>query len=432
MDRIELHDVEYGDCTVLVGHNRSILMVDCGSVSRYARRGEEEIHRRFEAIFSRYIGAAQRQFLLTHYHRDHMNGFFRKLRQDPQYFDRIYIPALPDGKHGASPMPELAVFAHFFAVPQTDFAQVNTACLSIFDTLDKTVGADRIFTLRAGDTFAFDGIFYSVLSPEPADFPFDPLLCETAEALNVCLASPYHTGCEAEFLRAKDEWISVYRQAQRAFAPSDRASPGRRRILLDALADLWERLETMRGEINRSPAAPDIREILARPIVRNLYTETQNDLSLVFHNLRAHGPSTDDLLMTGDVSDTVLARLAPKLFDGYYAVKAPHHGTESHFSPVIGELAAAHLLISNGDYHAGGEISQRYVDMESVKHCTNRGACRWFSVSGACCNRLQRCFEQNAGGGLTLKCPAASGNRRTPCNIYVFGHSGVLGCHCDR
>lgn len=43
MDRVELHDVEYGDCTVLVGQNRQILMVDCGSVSRYARRGEEEI-----------------------------------------------------------------------------------------------------------------------------------------------------------------------------------------------------------------------------------------------------------------------------------------------------------------------------------------------------------------------------------------------------
>lgn len=46
MDRVELHDVEYGDCTVLVGQNRQILMVDCGSVSRYARRGEEEIDRR--------------------------------------------------------------------------------------------------------------------------------------------------------------------------------------------------------------------------------------------------------------------------------------------------------------------------------------------------------------------------------------------------
>ena len=25
MDRVELHDVEYGDCTVLVGQNRQVL-----------------------------------------------------------------------------------------------------------------------------------------------------------------------------------------------------------------------------------------------------------------------------------------------------------------------------------------------------------------------------------------------------------------------
>ena len=34
MDRLELHDVEYGDCTVLVGRDNSVLMVDCGSVRR--------------------------------------------------------------------------------------------------------------------------------------------------------------------------------------------------------------------------------------------------------------------------------------------------------------------------------------------------------------------------------------------------------------
>ncbi len=136
--------------------------------------------------------------------------------------------------------------------------------------------------------------------------------------------------------------------------------------------------------------------------------------------------------VTGDVSDEVLRRISGKLFDGYYIVKAPHHGTESHFSNVIGDLAVAHLLISNGDYHAGGEISQRYIDMECIKHCTNAGACRWRDIAGGCCNRLQRCYEQPASGSLTLKCAAAAGERRTPCNIYVFGHSGVLGCHCDR
>lgn len=191
-------------------------------------------------------------------------------------------------------------------------------------------------------------------------------------------------------------------------------------------------MEDMRSNLAHSPAAPDIQDILNQSVVRNVYTETQNDLSLVFHNRRSRGPSNLDILMTGDVSDEVLRRISGKLFDGYYIVKAPHHGTESHFSNVIGDLAVAHLLISNGDYHAGGEISQRYIDMECIKHCTNAGACRWRDIAGGCCNRLQRCYEQPASGSLTLKCAAAAGERRTSCNIYVFGHSGVLGCHCDR
>lgn len=431
MERIELHDVEYGDCTVLVGRSNSILMVDCGSVSRYTRQGETEIDRRFAEIFDRYSGARQRQFLLTHCHRDHMNGFLKKLRQDPNYFDRVYIPALRAAARSACPILEFAVFSHFFSVPQSDFAQVNTTCLRLFSLLDGTVGAERIFTLRAGDVFALDGDFYAVLSPEPAAFPFDPMLAEAAEALNVCLASPFHTGCEAEFLRVKDEFLRIFERCQRAFAPSDRETPGRRRVLLDALADLWDRLEAMRAEIARSPAAPDIREILDRPVLRTLYTETLNDLSLVFHNVRAGGASSADILMTGDVSGAVLSRLAPKLYDGYYAVKAPHHGTQSHYSPVLGDIAAAHLLISNGDYHAGGEISQRYIDMEAVKHCTSPGACAWFRTAGSCCNRLLRCYEQSDAGRLTLRCPAAGKDRRTPCGIYVFSHSGAKGCHCD-
>lgn len=171
MDRLELHDVEYGDCTVLVGRDNSVLMVDCGSVSRYTRQDETEIDRRFEAIFSRYDGARQRQFLLTHCHRDHMNGFLKKLRRDPGYFDRVYISALPAAERGANPILEFAVFSHFFSVPQSDFAQINTTCLRLFSLLDETVGPERLFTLRAGDVFAFDGVFYAVLSPNPRGSP---------------------------------------------------------------------------------------------------------------------------------------------------------------------------------------------------------------------------------------------------------------------
>ena len=51
MDRVELHDVEYGDCTVLVGQNRQILMVDCGSVTPAA------VKRRLTAVLMKFSAA---------------------------------------------------------------------------------------------------------------------------------------------------------------------------------------------------------------------------------------------------------------------------------------------------------------------------------------------------------------------------------------
>lgn len=430
MERIELHDVEYGDCTVLVGKNRTVLFVDCGSVSRYARDGEDAIHTRFASVFARYAEAAQRQFLLTHYHRDHMSGFLWQIERDPRYFDRVYLPALPVSPRGESAFLEVALFAHFFAVPQSAFSLVNTACLTIFDRLDKTVGAERVFTLSAGDSFSFDGLFYEVLSPGP-DFPEDETLLSAAESMNIALSSPRLSGVEAQFLAEKEAFLRLYAKCLTAFRLTDRATPAKRRVYLDALSELWARLSAMREALSHSPAAPDVREILEQPLTRTAYSDLQNDLSLVFHNTREGGPSNGDILMPGDVSDAVLTRLSPKLFDGYYAVKAPHHGTDSHFSRVLGDMAVSHLLISNGDYHAGGEISTRYIDMECVRHCTNRGACKWFQTAGSCCNRLMRCYDQRAAGTLTLRCPAVAGNRKTPCNIYVFGADSTRGCLCD-
>ena len=60
------------------------------------------------------------------------------------------------------------------------------------------------------------------------------------------------------------------------------------------------------------------------------------------------------------------------------------------------------------------------------------GSMSLMQENGSCCNRLLRCCEQPAAGQLTLKCSAAAGNRFAPCRIYVFGHNGVRGCHCDR
>ncbi|MBQ2667505.1 MAG: hypothetical protein IJF56_02615 [Clostridia bacterium] len=422
MDRIELHDVEYGDCTVLVGRDQSVLMVDCGSVSQYVRRDQTDITQRFDAIFHRYTAASARYFLLTHYHRDHMNGFLRKLRQDPNYFDWVCLPALPYAD-GRCPILGIALYAHFFSAPQSDFAQVNTACLTIYDLLHNTVGAARICTLRAGDSFMFDRTVYEVLSPG-ADFAYDPALFDAAASLDAAMEQIPET---AGFLRLKAEYLSAYAACQAALSPTGMD----RDAALERLSAVWRELDALRGTPALLAAAEPVQEILYAPALRQLYIETQNDLSLVFQNRRSASEGFD-ILLTGDVSGKVLDALSTKLYSSYYAVKAPHHGTESHWSAVLGQMEIAHLLISNGDYHAGGEVSGRYIAMESVKHCTNPSACVWFRENGSCCNRLLRCYEQPAAGQLTLKCSAAAGNRFAPCRIYVFGHNGVRGCHCDR
>lgn len=423
MDRIELHDVEYGACAALVGRDQSVLMIDCGSVSRFTREDDAGRNERFAAIFARYQRAARREFLLTHYHSDHMNGFLQQIRREPRYFDRVWLPAFPVSAEKASPLLLVAVYAHFFMPSQGYFSRVNTACLTIYGNLCKTVGAGRVRVLSAGDAFIFDGVTYRVLSPS-GDFPVPALLSEAAETLSRLLRE---LPGGASFCDAAGVFAREYANVQAAFSAGSGLSEAARVRRVEVLSALWARLEQAAPTVDDFSLDP-VREALEK--VRGFYTELQNDLSLVFHSERPRGDSDADILVTGDASAAVLERIAPELFPGYYAVFAPHHGTESHFSEVIAGLHTAHLLISNGEYHAGGEIAEQYRKMDCVRHCTNCGACPAARETG-CCNRLAKCFEQRDAGALALRCTAARGGKRTPCKLYVFGHKGVKGCLCD-
>ncbi|MEG1426314.1 MAG: MBL fold metallo-hydrolase, partial [Oscillospiraceae bacterium] len=155
MQWLELNNVEYGDCTVLGGKSHSILMVDCGSMNQKLRNPEMDMSDVFTAIRERYGDMTEKHFLLTHYHRDHLCGLLQILRESPSYFDRVYIPYLPKDAKGNSPLLDFAIFARAFLPVQTDCSQVNTSCLGIFNKLKTSVGADRIFTLKAGEFFFF-------------------------------------------------------------------------------------------------------------------------------------------------------------------------------------------------------------------------------------------------------------------------------------
>ena len=185
--------------------------------------------------------------------------------------------------------------------------------------------------------------------------------------------------------------------------------------------------------VNLLPPAPDIQEILNRPVTKAAYTEELNAASVVFHNRRTQEASTDDILMTGDASPETLDALAELLYENYYIIKAPHHGTASHWSHLLSEISSSHILVSNGDYQKAGKIAPAYLELPAVKHCTNCSACDWYAVSGCSCNRMAVCYDLANGAGLTIKCPYVCGAQQSPdCGIFIVGATGRRSCLCDN
>lgn len=430
---IEMHDVEYGECIVLGGEDRTIFMVDCGSMNQYVRDGEVSLDLRFNSIAVRYETMMDRFFLLTHYHRDHLCGLKKILDGNPGYFSKVYLPVMPVDGAGHPVSLDFALFAHVFLSPQSDSAQVNTACVSMFTWLDKVMGSDRIFTVGAGDLFRFDGKDYQVLWPRKEGFSFDESLCSAVEQLNILFSSPFLPDYQQAFLSLKEEFLSLYVQCCGAFSAAGRAVPEERTRLLEELSRVLNEIDALKPQLNLCPRAHDVREILENPVYAGAYSDCCNASSVVFHNLRTSEAGFEDILMTGDAPPEVLEGLQDELYDGYNILKAPHHGTASAFSTMFTEMSAAHILISNGEYHAGGAIAQQYVDLQdSIRHCTSNRACKWFSASGACCNRLCYCYDQTAGEGLVIKCPSVQNSRKEPgCAIRVVAPSGERCCICE-
>ncbi len=425
MQWLELHNVEYGECIVLGGARGDIFMVDCGSSNQKIREGDMPFSDYVESgIRRRYADCASRSFLLTHYHRDHLCGFRQLLDADPAYFGRIFFPASPCDGRGRPLLLEFALFVYAFLSRLTDYSQVNVSALKIFERTAKETGADRLFALKAGDSFEFDGVAYDVLWPVQTDFPFSGIFADAVEQMNICLSSPFLPQVAHDFMRLKEEFCAAY-TACCATAPL-------RQENIDRVSSILNSIEQLIPQLALLPAAQDIAEILTRPATQTAYSDELNAAGVIFQNRRTREASIDDILMTGDATPESMDAVAPSLYDSYYIIKAPHHGTASAWSHLLGEIGASHILISNGDYQSGGHIAPEYVDLSAIKHCTNCSVCAWYQSSGCSCNRMACCYDLPGRPGLTIKCPFCRDRKAAaPCCIRVVSPGGARACLCD-
>lgn len=426
MKYLEVHNVEYGECVVLGGSKREILMVDCGSMNRKIREGDVEFTDYvYGGIMGRYAALDSRAFLLTHCHRDHVCGFWQILNTDPGYFGRIYLPAAPCGECGRPLLLEFAVYVFAFLNRLTGYSKANAGELRLFIRAARAAGPERVYPVRAGDSFRFDGAEYDVLWPRPEGYPFSASLRELVEKADRLLSSPFLPADAEDFLLLKRRFCSAYLSCC-GRSPLAREDVEELELLCGRLEDLIPRLLLL-------PVAREVVETLASPAAQDVYSDSLNAASVIFQNRREGGEGPDDILMTGDAPPQSLDAVESRLYDGYYILKAPHHGTAGAWSPLFPEIAAAHVVISNGDYRSGGGIASAWADLPGVKHCTNRSACARFRESGCSCCRFSCCWEQpGRPGALTVKCPAhRPGAAPPPCNIRVVSPLGGRACLCD-
>ncbi|XOQ48540.1 MAG: MBL fold metallo-hydrolase [Eubacteriales bacterium] len=413
MQSMELHNVSSGECIVLRGANKDLLMVDCGEPETGS----------ISDIMKRYAGAVYRDFLLTHYHEAEICSFQKLLKINPNTFNRIFLPASPCDKRGRALLLEFALFTYAFSNKKDDSYLESIFLLRIFSVLLKKSDS-RIFALKTGSAFQFDGVDYEVLWPAATDYPFSDLFSAAVEDMNVCLSSPFLPEEAGQFLKLKEQFCAAY-LACCGTSPVNPKDISRMNTIFNSIENIMPRLKSL-------PSAPDIAEILDRPTTREAYKREQQAASIIFQNRRKSEASTDDILMTGSAAPESMDAISDKLYDGYYILKAPQHGAAGAWSHLFNEISASHILISNGNNRKPEPVAGEYLDLPSIKHCTDCSACVWFQNSGYSCNRMNCCYELHEPG-LTIKCPYChSQDEPAPCGIYQINRDAPRSCLCDN
>lgn len=431
---IDIHDVSYGECIVFEGEKNKILMVDCGSMNTVLKSS----HIKFkdyvsDFIIPRYYDALEKIFLLTHFHKDHFCGLKHILKKQKDYFDKIYIPypALSESRRAL--LLEMAIYAFIFLKRQQTCASMSTNALFIFDFLRKNSLANKVFPLKRDDIFEFSGVNYKVLNPFEMSFPFSRDFLDIIELLDTLMKKSLQTELVADFFRLRNLFCCEYVQCCDLCRESDSFFDENISESIKKLNSCAMKLNDLSKKLVYVDVADEILSVLNDESTRLQYSSAQNSASIVFQNECPKSLNGGNILMTGDVTCEVLNLLENDLFQVYNVIKAPHHGTNNYRSDALNRLICSHIVISSGEYHAGGKISGDYAQNNAIKHCVGIENCTYLLKNHSCCNRVLFCDSlRKSGGELSSHCPqnslSAGVNR---CGIYVVSPHGDRGCYCD-
>lgn len=379
-----MYNVEFGE-TILLEKDEEYLLVDFGSkkpnlLASVSKHIQDSVQK--ESNFS---------FLISHFHDDHVNGVWETdLFDNLDCAGMLYVPELFPKYHNASPftLAQLYMIADVLSsiilVPNYWKAPSNAnSPFTLYQLFHKILDTKRhVQFLQIGSTFQFAHDKYQILWPDYSNIPL--LHSAVFQLLNILYdcklieetakTTGYVTiiGID-DFLNQLNEICNLFKEEPDAiYSAYDRLDQE-----LQEAYDSMIRAITPRIAHYCSSLSPSQKRQIQR--TWKACTSYFNQCSIVFHSTSSDSGTLPDsgILMTGDVTKRPLKNLIKYSMHPYYKmIKAPHHGTFSHY--VNNLPACTHILISNGEgqsryqkIHDGYGSLYGRTRKHTTIHCTN-------------------------------------------------------------
>lgn len=342
--KIRMYNVGFGDCFCLRDRKKNLL-VDFGtSNNRIGGRPRREV---FDVVISDLTTISHKNLLLTHFHLDHLSGLLYMMRKkrDSYEFGKIYLPDVFSA-------PEMSRTLGLLLLAD----MVKDSCLpshqvSLFALVEALCIRPQNIELLSRGMYFEDR--YQVLWPdkkvieEETERVLERLEKEDADTWN-------HIVEFAEKLR-KIIWNMTLegRNEKQLLQEKESGNSESGQSISMTELDKEFRAVCSRPDFSRLLSVMGTREMELR--------QFKNRISIVFQN---KGDGEWNLLFTGDVPQKYMQMIADNydgripLYDHYWCIKAPHHGTESHYFD-FGPYTPENILISNGIYHANSKKRAR-------------------------------------------------------------------------
>lgn len=377
---INMYNVQFGDCFLLCDKNENLL-VDFGSDNPKCDLTAISNHIKVES------GDKPLSVLISHFHEDHINGFLKSSFNATN----IYLPDIIAMKKSIRKLSflQMEILADIFKwIP---VRKSNKLVITLYDLLLKLCDEySTVHFLQRGSSFNVSEREYQVLWPDfsklsihgrvekkilkvlkKLGFISDEQRIEDVPSIRgEIIDQVFVDGVSRELgfpIKILDPFIDIIVEGYETLANMWQSNqpPNTQQLQVaynNLQADLTNTLDAVFGN-------DEIETGLLRDLsdLHSSIHKQANKYSIVFHDTPQNGVSS--ILMTGDVTSPEFDKLldnrvyvAPQISLEYNIIKAPHHATDTHFTP---KLPISHIIMAsngvpNANHKSWHKISYQY------------------------------------------------------------------------